>query len=114
MLKHIPTNKEENLLTGKTQLVEFFYSGFKDCKERKTGLEFEKLPVLKESFKSAPYVDVVKFLNEYGKANWQSIVENNSILGLKNQEGTITLEPGSQTELSLEPSENLFNIKKTN
>ena len=112
MLKHIPTNKEENLLTGKTQLVEFFYSGFKDCKEKKTGLEFEKLPVLKESFKSAPYVDVVKFLNEYGKANWQSIVENNSILGLKNQEGIITLEPGSQTELSLEPSENLFNIKQ--
>lgn len=115
MLKNTITEKEENLITSTDDLKEIFLSGCKSCKEKNTGLEFEKLPINKKTFKAAPYAEVAKFLLNFktqNNANWENISENNSILGLKNIDGTITLEPGSQTELSLAPKSNINDIKK--
>lgn len=112
MLKHTPLHNEENILTEESQLCDIFCSGFKSCAQKNTGLEFEKLPVDKKSYKAATYSNVARFLTEYKNGRWQSISEKDAILGLQNPEGTITLEPGSQTELSLLPCAKISDIKK--
>lgn len=110
MLKHV--QDENNIITTKDDLCSVFYSGIKDCSLRNVGLEFEKLPVNKNTFKASSYGDVVKFLSDFKSEKWNGIYEKSSLLGLKSEDGTITLEPGSQTELSLVPNANLHEIKK--
>lgn len=112
MLKHIPTNTQQNLITDETQLCDIFHSGFKSCKDKNVGVEFEKLPVNKKDFKAAPYSAVSKFLLDFKNGKWQGIYENGAILGLENADGNITLEPGSQIEISLAPSKRIAHIKK--
>ena len=107
-------NTQENLITDESQLTNIFYNGAKDecvLSQKRTGVEFEKLPVKKDSFKYAPYQDVAKFLLAY-KEEKDGIYENGAILGLSNNDGTVTLEPGSQTELSLNPSSDLNSVKR--
>lgn len=102
------TNNSTNLVLNKNQLVETFFSG---CKLRESiGVESEKLLVYKNNFKAVKYEDVVKVLNYFDENKWQRIYENNNLLGLKGDIGTISLEPGSQIELSLIPYENLEDI----
>ena len=115
MLKHLITN-EENLIT-KDELTDVFYSGCKTESEvKKIGVEFEKLPVCKNTFKAAPYADVAAFLCRYKNSlslgKWSGVYENGAILGLSCEKGTISLEPGSQTEISLAPIEKISDIKR--
>lgn len=112
MLNHINLDKKENFITDEGQLTDIFYSGVKNCSAKNVGLEFEKLPVLKINYKAAPYSEVAKFLHGYGADGCNGIFENQSILGLSNSQGTITLEPGSQTELSLVPQGDLLKLKQ--
>lgn len=112
MLKHINIETEENLITNEAQLCEIFYSGIKSCKDKNVGLEFEKIPVRKDTYKAASYQDIARFLSEYKNGKWQGIYENNALIGLDGTDGTITLEPGSQTELSLNPKSNIKDIKQ--
>ena len=112
MLKHIPSNTQQNLITDETQLCDIFRSGFKSCKDKNVGVELEKLPVNKKNFKAATYTDVSKFLLDFKNGKWQGIYENGAILGLENADGNITLEPGSQTEISLVPSNSISKIRK--
>ena len=114
MLNHLNTNIDKNLLIKESQLTEIFFSGMKDydvmqCK--RVGVEFEKLPIKSNTFKAAAYQDIVKFLSAY-KGDRTVICENNAILGLADENGTISLEPGSQTEISLNPSDNLNIVKR--
>lgn len=110
MLKHI--QEENNIVTTKDELCDVFYSGIKDCSLRNVGLEFEKLPVNSKTFKASSYSDVVKFLADLKSVKWDGIYEKTSLLGLKSEDGAITLEPGSQTELSLFPQSSIHKIKK--
>ena len=101
-------NVNESAL-NKNKLAKIFFSG---CKmSENTGVESEKLLVYKDSFKAVSYNDVVKILNYFDKNKWQKIFENDNLIGLKSERGTITLEPGSQIEISLKPFENLSDIK---
>lgn len=114
MLKNSVQN-QENVITTKQELCEIFYSGFKNCEQKNVGVEFEKLPLNSKMHTAASYFDVAKFLCDFQsnkKYHWQNIRENGAILGLKNANGTITLEPGSQTELSLEPKSNIHDIRR--
>ena len=105
-----------NMLTDENQLTEIFFSGVKsqdELTQKRVGVEFEKLPVLKKDFSAAPYFQVAKILQSLkSKSNdWQdSISEDNAILGLLGKNGTVTLEPGSQTEISLYPSDSIDKI----
>lgn len=112
MLKHIPIETEQNLITDEAQLCNIFRSGFKSCSKKNVGVEFEKLPVNNKTFKAAPYSAVSKFLLDFKNGQWQGVYENGSILGLQNADGSISLEPGSQTEISLVPSSSISEIKK--
>ena len=96
------------MMLNTEQLAEVFYSG---CKTQEAaGVESEKLLVYKDSLKAVKYEDIVKVLDSFDKAAWTRVYEDNSLIGLKGEAGSITLEPGSQIEISLKPFEKLEDI----
>ncbi len=102
--------KERLSLNDLTQL---FYRGCKT--EKLLGLEYERLPVNKYTNTAVSYYGesgVCQILKEYAKLdNWDYILDDNEIIGLKKLHDTITLEPGAQVELSLEPSASVSGLK---
>ncbi len=105
----LTTNNLPDTIYDKKQLAQVFFSGCKT--EQKIGVESEKLLVYKNSFQACKYEDVVKILEFFDETKWQRIFENRNLIGLKSDIGTITLEPGSQIEISLLPFENLSDIE---
>ena len=98
---------------SKEKLIDLFRIG---CKQQEyIGVEYERLPVHKSNKHSVSYYGeygVCEILKEFAKNdNWDYILDNNEIIGLKKIHDTITLEPGSQIELSIEPQKNISDIK---
>ena len=88
----------------------------KGCKtEELLGLEYERLPVNKLTKTAISYYGefgVCEILKDFAKIdNWDYILDNDEIIGLKKIHDTITLEPGSQVELSLEPQKTVTDLK---
>ena len=86
------------------------------CKNKELiGLEYERLPINKYTQLAVSYYGefgVCEILKEFAKIdNWDYILDENEIIGLKKIHDTITLEPGSQVELSIEPQKSVKNIK---
>jgi len=113
---------EENLTTSKSQIIELYQKGAKPKSDFKAGIEAEKLPVNCETFKAVSYFGkngVLEFLKRYKEEyNWKYIIQDGKITGLVNETGTVTLEPGSQLEYSINPqktiAETAFLLKKFN
>lgn len=106
MLKQIADN---STITNTDQLTELFRSGCKTSE--KAGIEFEKLAVYSDSNKAVKYEDIVRFMLQFKNGRWDGVYSDNNLLGLENETGTITLEPGSQFELSLNPLDTIGEIK---
>jgi len=103
------TNNSTEIILNKNQLAEIFFSG---CKTKETiGVESEKLLVYKNNLKAVSYEDAVKILKSFDENIWEKVFENDNLIALKGDDGIITLEPGSQIELSLKPFETLDEIK---
>ena len=95
------------------QLLEEFVLGCKNT--QKIGMEYERVPVIKLT------EEVVSYYGEYGMCellreiakedNWDYILDDKNIIGLKKLHDTITLEPGCQFELSIEPQELIQDLK---
>ena len=96
------------------QLLNEFVSGCKT--EQKIGMEYERIPVSKYSKEVIPYrgeFGMCEFLREFAKVdNWDYILDGDEIIGLKKLHDTITLEPGCQFELSLEPKDGVNELKQ--
>ena len=105
MLKQIADKKNINDISI---LTEIFRSGCKSSK--KTGIEYEKIGIYAKNYKAVNYPDIARFLQTYKNGIWSGIYEGNNIIGLKNETGTISLEPGSQFELSLNPRDTIGEI----
>ena len=95
------------------QLLEEFISG---CKiSRKTGMEYERIPVYKSTGEVVPYYGeygMCELLREIAREdNWDYILDDINIIGLKKFHDTVTLEPGCQFELSIEPQEYIKDLK---
>jgi glutamate--cysteine ligase len=105
---------EKSLITSNSQLEEIFYSGINNTS--KIGIEFEKLPIRNNDFKAVSYYEkngISDFLKVYKKAeNWQNVEFDKNIIGLSNSDGIISLEPGSQLEISFLPQNNIHLIKE--
>ena len=101
------TSKSE-MIYDKRQLLEIFLSGCKTSQN--IGVETEKLLVYKSNKKAVKYSDIVEILTQFDEYKWERIYENDNLVGLKGDIGTISLEPGSQIELSLKPFESLSEI----
>ncbi|MCD7740281.1 MAG: glutamate-cysteine ligase family protein, partial [Candidatus Gastranaerophilales bacterium] len=104
----LTTNNFPEVIYDKKQLVQVFFSGCKT--EQKIGVESEKLLVYKNSLEACKYEDVIRILKSFDETKWQKIFENGKLIGLKNDIGIISLEPGSQIEISLLPLDNLSDI----
>ena len=81
--------------------------------EHKIGVEYERLPILNSKLSAADYDETVyNFLRDFAKTeNWDYITDDYNIIGLKQEHNTITLEPGSQIELSIEPQKTIFELE---
>ena len=95
------------------QLLEEFILGCKNT--QKIGMEYERIPVYKFNGEVVPYggeYGICELLREFAKVdNWDYILDDINIIGLKKIHDTITLEPGCQFELSLEPQEYIRDLK---
>jgi len=102
-----------NILEDQSRLVELFTSGCKHTDEFKIGLEFEKLAV-DSTGKAVSYYGekgIEDFLKHYKFITGSdSIIDNDNLIGLNMNTGSITLEPGSQTEISIIPCKNISQI----
>ena len=86
------------------------------CKtEELLGVEYERLPINKYTKNTVSYYGefgVCEILKEFAKVdNWDYILDEDEIIGLKKLHDTITLEPGSQVELSIEPQKTIKDLK---
>lgn len=98
-------------------IKKLFIDGIKLTKEDfKVGIEYERLPIMQETNKSASYrgLDgICEFLRLYARnENWDYLLDENNIIGLKKLHDTITLEPGIQMELSVKPKKNIQDLKQ--
>ena len=95
------------------QLLEEFISGCKTT--QKIGMEYERIPVNKTTNEVTSYYGeygICELLREFAKVdNWDYILDDVNIIGLKKLHDTITLEPGCQVELSIEPQEKIQDLK---
>ena len=102
------TNTNSDIISDKNQLSQIFFQG---CKlDENIGVESEKLLVYKDSYKAVTYSDVVKILKSFSEIGWEKIFEGDNLIALKSDDGMISLEPGSQIELSLKPLKTLEEI----
>ena len=79
------------------------------------GMEYERLPIDKSTNEAASYYGlfgVCELLKEFAEIdNWDYLLDNNEIIGLKKLHDTITLEPGAQIEYSIEPQKTVTDLK---
>ena len=100
----------------KSQILELYRNGCKPADTFKVGLEYERLPISTVTNKAVDYgadFGVCNFLRAFAKEeNFDYITDDYNIIGLKQNHDTITLEPGSQVELSVEPETSIDGIKR--
>ena len=99
-----------SIIATKDELTEIFYSGCKT--EELIGLEYEKLPVYKENYKAADYFDVVQIIFDMENEDKEVLFEGKNPIGMMMPYGHISLEPGTQTEISLNPVKNISELRK--
>ncbi len=95
---------------------ELYSSGCKEKSDFKIGLEYERLPISSETGLAVDYfseLGICNFLRTFAKyENWDYITDDYNIIGLKQGHDTITLEPGCQVELSIEPQKTIQELEK--
>ena len=87
----------------KKEILKLFQSGCKSREQFRIGIEYERLPIFSVTSKAVDYSSdngVCNFLRNFA-----------NIIGLKQEHDTVTLEPGSQIELSLKPEKTIDDIK---
>ncbi len=96
------------------QLIDEFLLGCKS--EQKIGMEYERIPINKYTSEVVPYegdFGICELLRKIAQVdNWDYIIDGTDIIGLKKLHNTITLEPGCQFELSMEPQNTVAELKK--
>src|ERR671916_1917346 len=98
------------LIAGRDDLLSVFSGGEKPREDWRIGTEHEKFVYRVEDHRAPSYEerggirDLLKGLTEFG---WKPVVEHGNVIALSGADGTISLEPAGQFELSGAPLENL-------
>ncbi len=104
--------EKENLITSKEELKKVFFNGCKNS--QKIGMEYEKLAVYDSNYTAVDYYSdkgIKSFLLKLKNIlHSEPIYEEENIIGLVDDIGQITLEPGAQVELSISPKENILDF----
>ena len=105
------TAEARAVITGKRQLIEYLAAGEKPPDNWRIGTEHEKFPFLTDTLAPVPYDGArsIKALLEgmRDRFGWMGVYEKGNLIALAdpNGEGSVTLEPGGQFELSGAPLE---------
>ena len=102
------TSNSADYIFNKNQLTEIFISGFKQ--EEAIGVESEEILVYENTNKAIEYSTAVQILENFDENIWQKIYDNENVIGLRSEDGVISLEPGSQIEISLKPYKRIDDI----
>lgn len=97
------------------EIVKYFKNSEKKVEDFKIGIEFEHYVIDKDTLKTISYYGkngVAETLKELEKNGWKGVYEGEYILGLNKGNKIITLEPGSQLELSIDAQKDILNIEK--
>ncbi|WP_136161814.1 glutamate--cysteine ligase [Sphingomonas flavalba] len=98
------------VITGRDQLVAYFAGGEKAPDRWRIGTEHEKFVYRKADHRAPSYAepggirDLLMGLTRFG---WRPIEENGVVIALAGPDGTVSLEPAGQLELSGAPLDNL-------
>ncbi len=95
-------------------LEEYIRNGEKQKDNLRLGLELEHFVLDKDTLTAIPYfgeMGVQEILTELAQNDWQPEYEEGFILKLKKKDAVITLEPGSQLEISISPFKSIKSIK---
>src|SRR3954453_7767921 len=101
---------ESTLIDGRADLLSVFEGGEKPRDAWRIGTEHEKFVYRMADHRAPSYDepggirDLLMGLTEFG---WKPIVENGNVIALAGADGTISLEPAAQFELSGAAPENL-------
>uniref|UniRef100_A0A0E0H8X7 glutamate--cysteine ligase n=1 Tax=Oryza nivara TaxID=4536 RepID=A0A0E0H8X7_ORYNI len=92
----------------KEDLVAYLVSGCKPKENWRIGTEHEKFGFEVDTLRPIKYDQIRDILNGLAERfDWDKIVEENNVIGLKQGKQSISLEPGGQFELSGAPLETL-------
>jgi glutamate--cysteine ligase len=101
---------ESPLIDSRTDLLSVFEGGEKPRAQWRIGTEHEKF-VYRTADHRAPSYDepggIRDLLNGLTEFGWKPVIENGNVIALSGDDGTISLEPAGQFELSGAPLENL-------
>ena len=104
------TPESHRLIESRDDLISVFSDGEKPPERWRIGTEHEKFVFRVDDHRAPSYEekggirDLLIGLTEFG---WTPILENGNIIALSGSDGTISLEPAGQFELSGAPLENL-------
>jgi glutamate--cysteine ligase len=104
------TGKNDPIIEDRAQLVDLFASGEKSRERWRIGTEHEKFVYRTADHRAPSYGepggirDLLAGLTRFG---WQPVEEGGNVIALSGPDGTISLEPAGQLELSGAPLENL-------
>lgn len=97
------------------EIKEYFHRHEKKIEDFKLGVEFEHFVIDKDTFKTISFYGkdgVEETLKELESRGWRPIYEGDYVLGLKKGRKTISLEPGSQVEMSVDANISIDLIAK--
>ena len=103
-------------VTGRQQLVNYFWESCCSEEELKVGAEFEKLGVVSSSGEAIPYqgkegvAAVLSGLSQ--RLGWKPAREGDKIIALSRGNTWITLEPGGQIELSGDTLDDIHQVER--
>ena len=104
------TASEAPPIESRADLLSVFEKGCKPKDRWRIGTEHEKF-VYRTSDHSAPgYADpdgIAALLNGLTRFGWEAVEENGRVIGLKGEDGNVSLEPAGQFELSGAPLDSL-------
>jgi glutamate--cysteine ligase len=107
-------NNENELSYQKSKIVSYFKRGEKEKSEFKIGAEFEHFIIDKNTLETISYYGdkgVGNTLEQLLHKGWSGKYEGQHLMGLTKGGNNITLEPGSQLELSTKPCKSIYEIE---
>lgn len=102
--------KDDPIIESRDQLVAPMQAGEKPKSDWRIGTEHEKLVFFRADHRAPGYDepagirDILLSLREFG---WEPIEEGGKVIAMRGSDGTVSLEPAGQLELSGAPLENL-------
>lgn len=97
------------------EFINYFKANEKDESELKIGVEIEHFVIDKDTLETVSYYGkggVEETLEELQNKGWKGDYEGRYLLGAEDDNKYITLEPGSQLELSIAPKKDIVSIER--